>query len=52
VAVTPVNEGIEKNVPSQAAGAVRLMLSSLVNVTASGSLACPLAPTVSGVARV
>jgi len=52
VAVIPVNEGIEKNVFSHAAGAVRPMLATLVSVTTSGLLACPLAPTVRGVVSV
>ena len=38
--------------PAQATGAAAPMLASLVRVTASGLLACPLAPTVSGVVRV
>ena len=52
VAVIPVNEGIEKKMAAQANGAVAAMLASLVRVTARGLLACPLAPTVSGVVRV
>lgn len=51
-AVTPVNEGIEKNVSSQAAGDDIAMLASLVNVTASGLSDWPLAATVNGVVRV
>jgi hypothetical protein len=39
---------MEKNVLAQAAGVVVPMLASLVSVTASGLLARPLAPTVSG----
>jgi hypothetical protein len=47
-AVTPVSDGIEKNVFSQAAGLATVMLASLVNVT----VRVPLAPTTSGVVRV
>jgi len=39
VAVTPVNEGMEKKTAAQASGAVAAMLASLVSVTASGLLA-------------
>jgi hypothetical protein len=49
VAVTPVKEGREKYVLAHAAGVVDPMLASLVSVTAKGLLACPLAPTVTGV---
>jgi hypothetical protein len=52
VAVTPVKEGMEKYVLAQAAGVVAPMLASFVSVTAKGLLACPLAPTVSGVVSV
>ena len=37
---------------AQATGAAVPMLASLVSVTASGLLACPLAPTVRGVVSV
>jgi hypothetical protein len=47
-AVTPVRDGIEKNVFSQAAGLAVVMLASFVNVT----VRVPLAPTISGVVRV
>src|SRR5438034_9529490 len=52
VAVTPVNEGIEKYVLSHAAGADAAMVASFVRVTTSGLSACPLPPTVRGVVRV
>lgn len=52
VAVTPVSDGMEKYVPSHAAGAAAVMLASFVRVTTSGLLADPLAPTVTGVVRV
>ena len=52
VAVMPVSDGNEKYVAAQAAGEVDAMLASFVSVTASGLLACPLAPTVSGVVSV
>jgi len=52
VAVTPVNDGIEKNVLIHAAGAAVVILASFVRVTTRGLLAAPLAPTVNGVARV
>ena len=45
VAVTPVSAGMEKNVFSHAAGAVAVMLASLVRVTVRVP---PLAATVSG----
>jgi hypothetical protein len=48
VAVTPVNEGIEKNAFSHAAGAPTVMLPSFVKVTTRGLLDAPLEPTVSG----
>jgi hypothetical protein len=51
VAVTPVSEGIEKNVFSQAAGAVVAILASLVSVTVSGLFELPLAPTTRAVVR-
>lgn len=44
VALTPVNDGIEKYVLAQARGAEALMEASLVKVTAK----LPAAPTVSG----
>lgn len=47
-AVTPVSDGIEKNVFSQAAGLAVVMLASLVNVT----VRVEFAPTISGVVRV
>jgi len=52
VAVTPVKEGMEKYVLAQAAGVVAPMLASFVSVTAKGLLACPLAPTMTGVVSV
>jgi hypothetical protein len=52
VAATPVSAGIEKKELSHAAGAEVLMLASLVSVTASGLLACPLAATIRGVVSV
>jgi hypothetical protein len=52
VAVTPVNEGIEKYVLAQAAGVVDAMEASLVSVTTSGLLLAPLAPTVSALVNV
>ena len=52
VAVTPVNDGKEKYVLAQAAGEVDAIEASLVNVTTSGLLAAPLAPTVNGVVKV
>ena len=45
VAVTPANDGMEKNVLAQAAGAA-VMLASLVRVTTKGLFAAPRAPTV------
>ena len=51
VAVTPIRDGIEKYVSSHAAGAVAVMLASLVNVTVNGLSAWPLAATVTGVVR-
>jgi hypothetical protein len=52
VAVTPVSDGIEKNVFSQAAGAAAVMLASLLSVTTSGLSAAPEAPTVSADVRL
>jgi hypothetical protein len=52
VAVTPVSEGMEKNVLAHAAGEAAPMSASLVSVTTSGLFAAPLAPTTSGVVRV
>jgi hypothetical protein len=46
VAVTPVRDGMEKKVAAQTAGEVVPMVASFVNVTTSGLLAAPLAPTV------
>jgi methylglyoxal synthase len=48
VAVTPVSDGIEKNVPSQATGAAAVMVASFVSVT----LSVPLAATVSALLSV
>ena len=47
VALTPVSDGMEKNVFSQAAGAAAVMAASLVRVTVSGLFGWPLAATVS-----
>ncbi len=52
VAVTPVSDGIEKNVAAQAAGVVDAMVASLVKVTVNGLPVWPLAATVSGVLKV
>ena len=52
VAVTPVSDGIEKYVLTQAAGAAAVMLASFVKVTVKGLLACPLALTVRALLRV
>jgi len=52
VAVSPVSDGIEKNVLTHAAGEADVMLASLVSVTVRGLLACPLAATVRGVVSV
>lgn len=52
VAVMPVKEGMAKKELAQAAGAAAVMLASLVNVTARGLLAWPLAPTVSALVSV
>jgi hypothetical protein len=46
MAVTPVSDGMEKNVPSHWVGASTVMEASLVKVTTSGLLDCPLAATV------
>ena len=48
----PVNEGIEKKVPSHADGDDVVMLASLVKVTTKGLLDWPEAPTTSGVVRL
>jgi hypothetical protein len=47
-AVTPVSDGIEKNVASQAAGAAAVIAASFVSVTVS----VPLAATVSALVSV
>lgn len=47
-AAMPVNDGNEKYVPSQAAGAPEVIVASLVNVTVK----VPLAATVNGVLKV
>jgi hypothetical protein len=52
VAVTAVREGKEKYVLAHTAGDAAVMEASLVKVTASGLLDCPLAPTVIGVVSV
>jgi hypothetical protein len=52
VAVSPVSDGIEKYVLTQAAGAAAVMLASFVKVTVKGLLACPLALTVRALLRV
>ena len=52
LAAIPVNDGIEKKVTSQAAGAVSAIDASLVFVAVSGLLALPLAPTVKADVRV
>ena len=48
-AAIPVKDGIEKNAPSQAAGANALIEASLVNVIVKGLLAFPLGPMTTGV---
>jgi len=48
VAATPVSDGIEKNVPSHAAGVAAVIDASLVNVTTSE----PPAATVKAVVKV
>jgi hypothetical protein len=48
----PVSEGMEKNAPSQAAGAEDVIEASFESVTVSGLFAFPLAPMMSGVVRV
>ena len=52
VAVTPVNDGMEKKVLAHAAGEVVDISASFVRVTTNGLFAAPLAPTVSGIASV
>jgi len=52
LAVTPVSEGMENQVPAHAAGAALVMEASLVMVTTKGSLAWPLAPTVTALVKV
>jgi hypothetical protein len=52
VASTPVSEGIEKKVFSQAAGVASVMEASLVRVATRGLFAWPLALTVRAVVRV
>ena len=51
VVVTPVMGGIEKYVSSHEAGAVAVILASLVKVSVNGLSAWPLADTVTGVVR-
>jgi hypothetical protein len=48
----PVSDGMEKNAPSQAAGAEEVIDASFENVTVSGLFALPLAPMMRGVVRV
>jgi len=52
VAITPIRDGIEKYVLTQAAGTAAVMLASFVKVTVKGLLACPLALTVRALVRV
>jgi hypothetical protein len=52
VAVTPISEGIEKYVASQAAGADVVIDASFVSVTVMGLFELPDGPTVMGVVKV
>jgi hypothetical protein len=52
LAVTPVNDGMEKYVLAQAAGVVDAIEASFVRVTTSGLLLAPLAPTVNALVKV